>query len=213
MLFEKEDFTVHQANGFENGITVPESPVCRSKNGLGRINNIPVEINVCRLLHHLAIQKYSEARLEKFLFEKIIKGDKFYTYKFMGVTDTEDYETDSIYIKACLVNDIMLKDPAVKQFIYRKLKKSINEAKFGKIYVEGFYHTLVGDMIGYLQYAVGKEVVGCLNAHEFYSETLPKGDILSFRSPLVCPSEVNKVKLVSNDITKKWLSHLKTKML
>lgn len=143
------------------------------------------------------------------LFEKIIKGDKFYTYKFMGVTDTEDYETDSIYIKACLVNDIMLKDPAVKQFIYRKLKKSINEAKFGKIYVEGFYHTLVGDMIGYLQYAVGKEVVGCLNAHEFYSETLPKGDILSFRSPLVCPSEVNKVKLVSNDITKKWLSHFK----
>ena len=128
------------------------------------------------------------------LFEKIIKGDKFYTYKFMGVTDTEDYETDSIYIKACLVNDIMLKDPAVKQFIYRKLKKSINEAKFGKIYVEGFYHTLVGDMIGYLQYAVGKEVVGCLNAHEFYSETLSKGDILSFRSPLVCPSEVNKVK-------------------
>ena len=143
------------------------------------------------------------------LFEKIIKGDKFYTYKFMGLTDTEDYETDSIYIKACLVNDIMLKDPAVKQFIYRKLKKSINEAKFGKIYVEGFYHTLVGDMVGYLQYAVGKEVIGCLNAHEFYSETLSKGDTLSFRSPLVCPSEVNKIKLVSNDITKKWFSYFK----
>jgi len=143
------------------------------------------------------------------LFEKIIKGDKFYTYKFMGVTDTEDYKTDSIYIKACLVNDIMLKDPAVKQFIYRKLKKSINEAKFGKIYVEGFYHTLVGDMVGYLQYAVGKEVIGCLNAHEFYSETLSKGDALSFRSPLVCPSEVNKIKLVSNDITKKWFSYFK----
>lgn len=143
------------------------------------------------------------------LFEKIIKGDKFYTYKFMGITNTENYNTDSLYIKACLVNDIMLKDPAVKQFIYRKLKKSINEAKYGKIYVEGLYHTLVGDMIGYLQYSVGKDVIGCLNAGEFYSETLSKGDVLSFRSPLVCPSEVNKVKLVSNDLIKKWLSHFK----
>lgn len=96
------------------------------------------------------------------MYEKIIKGDKFYTYKFMGITDTEDYEPESKYLEAALVNDVMLKDPAVKQFIYRKLKKSIDEAKVGKIYCSGFYHTGVGDMIGYLQYAVGEEPVGCL---------------------------------------------------
>ena len=60
------------------------------------------------------------------LFEKIIKGDKFYTYKFMGVNDTENYEPDSKYLEAALINDVMLKDPAIKQFIYRKLKKAID---------------------------------------------------------------------------------------
>ena len=60
------------------------------------------------------------------LFEKIIKGDKFYTYKFMGIMDTDGYEPESKYLEAALINDVMLKDPAVKQFIYRKLKKSID---------------------------------------------------------------------------------------
>ena len=143
------------------------------------------------------------------LFEKIIKGDKFYTYKFMGINDTEDYDPESKYLEAALVNDVMLKDPAVKQFIYRKLKKSIDEAKVGKIYADGFYHTLVGDMIGYLQYAIGEEPVGCINAHEFYCKTMQLGDCLSFRSPLVDPSEINKVKIVDNDITQKWFGYFK----
>ena len=141
------------------------------------------------------------------LFERIIKGDKFYTYKFMGINNTEDYEPESKYLEAALVNDVMLKDPAVKQFIYRKLKKSIDEAKVGKIYCSGFYHTGVGDMIGYLQYAVGLEPVGCLNERELYSGNFCSGDIVSFRSPLVDPSEVNKIKIVHNEITSRWFSH------
>ena len=143
------------------------------------------------------------------LFEKIIKGDKFYTYKFMGINNTEDYEPESKYLEAALVNDVMLKDPAVKQFIYRKLKKSIDEAKVGKIYCSGFYHTGVGDMIGYLQYAVGLVPVGCLKERELYSGNFDSGDIVSFRSPLVDSSEVNRIKIVHNDITSKWFSHFK----
>ena len=141
------------------------------------------------------------------LFEKIIKGNKFYTYKFMGINNTEDYEPESKYLEAALVNDVMLKDPAVKQFIYRKLKKSIDEAKVGKIYCSGFYHTGVGDMIGYLQYAVGLEPVGCLNERELYSGNFDSGNIVSFRSPLVDPSEVNKIKIAHNEITDKWFIH------
>lgn len=143
------------------------------------------------------------------LFEKIIKGDKFYTYKFMGINNTEDYEPEGKYLEAALVNDVMLKDPAVKQFIYRKLKKSIDEAKVGKIYCSGFYHTGVGDMIGYLQYAVGLEPIGCLKERELYSGNFDVGDIISFRSPLVDPSEVNKVKIVHNDIINKWFDYFK----
>lgn len=143
------------------------------------------------------------------LFEKIIKGDKFYTYKFMGIMDTDGYEPESKYLEAALINDVMLKDPAVKQFIYRKLKKSIDEAKVGKIYCSGFYHTGVGDMIGYLQYAVGKEPVGCLGEREIYSGNFDCGDIISLRSPLVDPSEVNKVKIAKNDIINRWFGYFK----
>ena len=143
------------------------------------------------------------------LFEKIIKGEKFYTYKFMGITDTEDYEPESKYLEAALVNDVMLKDPAVKQFIYRKLRKSIDEAKVGKIYCSGFYHTGVGDMIGYLQYSVGQEPIGCLNERELYSGNFECGDVISFRSPLVDPSEVNKIKIARNDIINKWFGYFK----
>lgn len=143
------------------------------------------------------------------IFEKIIKGEKFYTYKFMGVKDTENYEPDSKYLEAALINDVMLKDPAVKQFIYRKLKKAIDEAKTGKIYCSGFYHTGVGDMIGYLQYAAGLEIKGCLKNGELYSGNLKPGDCVSFRSPLVDPSEVNKIKIACNEILNKWFKHFK----
>lgn len=152
----------------------------------------------------ISLAKYTTA-----LFEKIIKGDKFYTYKFMGIMDTDGYEPESKYLEAALINDVMLNDPAVKQFIYRKLKKSIDEAKVGKIYCSGFYHTGIGDMIGYLQYAVGEEVVGCLKERELYSGNFNCGDIISFRSPLVDPSEVNKIKIVRNDVINKWFGHFK----
>lgn len=94
----------------------------------------------------ISLAKYTTS-----LFEKIINGDKFYTYKFMGITDTKSCNPKSNYVKAVLINDIMLNDMAVRQFIYRKLKKYINEARIGKIYCSGFYHTGIGDMIGYLQ--------------------------------------------------------------
>lgn len=151
-------------------------------------------------------------RLAKYttsLFEKIIRGDKFYTCRFMGITDTEDYEPESKYLEAALINDVMLKDPAVKQFLYRRLKKSIDEAKVGKIYCSGFYHTGVGDMIGYLQYAVGEEPVGCLTERELYSGNFDCGDIVSFRSPLVDPSEVNRTRIARNDLLDKWFGYFK----
>ena len=160
-------------------------------------------------------QKYIDGKvvtLAKYttsLFEKIIKGDKFYTYKFMGIMDTDGYEPESKYLEAALINDVMLKDPAVKQFIYRKLKKSIDEAKVGKIYCSGFYHTGIGDMIGYLQYAVGEEPVGCLGEREIYSGNFDCGDIISLRSPLVDPSEVNKIRIAKNDIINRWFGYFK----
>lgn len=143
------------------------------------------------------------------LIEKIIKGDLFYTLKFLGVNDSEKDDVNSKYVEAILVNQDMLKDPCIKNMLKRKLDKTITQMKYGKIYTEGFYHTVVGDIIGYLEYCAGKEVVGCLKSGEFYANTIPLGECLSLRSPLVDPSEVNKVKIVNNHTTKKYLDYFK----
>ncbi|MCI8485219.1 MAG: hypothetical protein HFH41_12920 [Lachnospiraceae bacterium] len=146
------------------------------------------------------------ARYTTDFLEKIIKGDLFYTCMFLGMTGNYS-KNHSQYTEALQINPRMLQDPAVQNFLYRKLKKQITEAKLGKIYADGFYHTIVGDMVGYLEYAAGKTPAGCLKAGEFYAPTLPEGQVLSFRSPLVDPSEVNQISLTSNLLTCQWFSH------
>ena len=143
------------------------------------------------------------------LLEKIINGELLYTLKFLGINNTGKANISSKFVEAILINTEMLKDPCIKNTLKRKLNKTITQMKYGKIYAEGFYHIVVGDIIGYLEYAGGLKPVGCLNAGEFYSKNLKQENCLSFRSPLVDPSEVNKVKIVENQITKKYLSHFK----
>lgn len=147
------------------------------------------------------------ARYTTDLFEKIINGEEFYSLMFLGLA--QEGHAYGKYMEAVQINRRMLKDPAVQQFLYRKLKRHINDAKLGKIYADGFYHTIVMDMVGYLEYAAAKTPVGCLYEQEFYAPTLPEGEALSFRSPLVDPSEVNQVRLVSSPTLERWFSHWK----
>lgn len=143
------------------------------------------------------------------LIEKIIQGNRLYTLKFLGLMSNEESEKIERYQEqAILINDAMLQDISIKKMLRRRLEKTITMMKYGKIYVEGFYHTVVGDIIGYLEYCAGKEPIGCLNSGEFYAKTLPLGKVASMRSPLVDPSEVNVVDLVKNEKADEWLSHL-----
>jgi len=143
------------------------------------------------------------------LLEKIIKGDKLYSLKFLGINNTLESDLESKYIQAILTNDAMLKDPSIKKMLKRKLDKTITQMKYGKIFAKGFYHTVVGDIKGYLEYAAGLNIIGCLHEGEFFTHSFPIGDAVSFRSPLVDPSEVNKIKLTTNDFTDEYLQHLK----
>lgn len=143
------------------------------------------------------------------LLEKIIKGDKLYSLKFLGINNTLESDLESKYIQAILTNDSMLKDPSIKKMLKRKLDKTITQMKYGKIFAKGFYHTVVGDIKGYLEYAAGLNITGCLHEGEFFTHSFPIGDAVSFRSPLVDPSEVNKIKLTTNDFTDEYLQHLK----
>lgn len=145
------------------------------------------------------------------LFEKIAGGSKFHMLKFLGATDSEMFDLLNNYIKAVYINDIMLKDPCIKRMIIKKCRKLIEEMKLGKIYCRGFYHTVVGDIIAYLEYISGMQPIGILNEHEFLTQTIfnDNSDVISFRSPLVCPSEVNKIKMRTGEDFNNWFGHFK----
>jgi len=148
------------------------------------------------------------------LFYNIVGGSKFHCLKFLGATNSEDAISSS-YVKAVLINRDMLNDPNIKRFLFRKAKKYINEFKLGKIYCEGFYHLVCGDIIGYLEYCSGKEPVGVLGENQFFSDTIFENkSVVAFRSPLVCPSEV-KVAGIINNISgyENYFSHFKNQDL
>ena len=52
--------------------------------------------------------------------------------------DTDGYEPESKYLEAALINDVMLKDPAVKQFIYRKLKSPLTKQRLARFIAQVF---------------------------------------------------------------------------
>jgi len=89
----------------------------------------------------------------------------------------------------------------------RKINKTIEMMKYGKIYVKGFYHTVIGDIFGYLEFVAGLKPVGTLKYGQFHAQTLPLGEVTSMRSPLVDPSEVNNVILTNTCLTDKYLKH------
>lgn len=142
------------------------------------------------------------------LIENIVSGDKLYILKFLGIHNTNKLdEISNSYEKAILINDAMLEDISVKKMLKRRIDKTINMMKYGKIYVKGYYHTVVGDIIGYLEFCANKTVSGCLKKEQFLAKTLALGKVASMRSPLVDASEVNIVELVEDDFLNKWFSH------
>ena len=150
------------------------------------------------------------ARYSTDFVEKIIGNDEVAVMKYLGIHNTEDMEKEtSKYIKAILINSEMLNDISVRKMLKRKINKTIEMMKYGKIYVKGFYHTVIGDIFGYLEFAAGQEPIGTLKYGEFHAQTLPLGEVTSMRSPLVDPSEVNNVILTNTKLTDEYLKHFK----
>lgn len=162
----------------------------------------------------------SLANYTKDTLERVYRGDIGATMAYLSLiakNDTEDSEEDEILEENMIANKIslaiscnpqMINDPYVSQFLKRQLKKSIDDAKLGRIWVDGRYSFICQDPIMMLEIVGGLKPVGCLEKDEFYS----KGEIgerAFFRSPLTHSSEVHKANLVENDLTDKWLSRYK----
>lgn len=111
-------------------------------------------------------------------------GDYEKTIQFLGITENMPETT---WQKALYLNEYMLGDPYVVDSVYRMIKKKINNAKIGKLIVNGNYQIASGDPFALMQSICGHKVTGLLKANECYSHywnEKQEDEVVIFRSPM-----------------------------
>ena len=109
--------------------------------------------------------------------------------------------------QAIRMNHELLRDPYIKGFLYKQLKKMISDCAMGRIMVNATFPYILHDPYAMMQYAAGLDVTGCLTKKEFYSPGI-LGTKSAFRSPMIHLSEPLICNMVENSIAKKWMEHL-----
>lgn len=143
-------------------------------------------------------------------YQNIVKGDPIYTYCFLGLL-AENNDPMNHYMAAALRNPVMVKEPAIKDYIHSLLDKYRNEMKCGRLWMNATFKFWAPDLIALLQHIGDLPVTGCLEDGEFYSfdrRGVMEGDRLIERNPHISVAEHVKAKAVDNEYTRKYCSHL-----
>lgn len=140
-------------------------------------------------------------------------GDYQSTIDFLGITGNEDVNS---WQKALLINEYMLGDPYVIDSVHRMIKKKINNAKIGKLIVDGNYQIASGDPYALMQSICGLEVTGLLKANECYSSYWNNKDVselVIFRSPMTSHNNIRKCTVINNEDVNYWYQYMDNIMI
>lgn len=140
-------------------------------------------------------------------------GDYESTIKFLGITENSNETT---WQKALYISDYMLYDPYVIDSVHRMIKKKINNAKIGKLIVNGNYQIASGDPFALMQSICGLEVTGLLKSNECYSKywiDKNESELVIFRSPMTSHNNIRKCKCINNEDTRFWYKYMDTIMI
>lgn len=120
------------------------------------------------------------------------------------------------YVKALMIEPTMINDPYVRRNIYSMIKKRIDCAKKGSVKVNANYAMISGDPYALAQSMLGLEVTGLLKAGEVYHKYwIDKGatEIVCFRAPMTCHSNIRKMKINYSDDAAYWFQYIKTALI
>lgn len=140
-------------------------------------------------------------------------GDYASTIKFLGITDSTEVNS---WQRALYTSEYMLGDPYVIDSVNRLIKKKINDAKIGKLFVHGNYQIASGDPFALMQSICGLEVTGILKAGECYSKfwiDKSEEEIVIFRSPMTSHNNIRKCKINSSVECQYWYQYMDTIMV
>ncbi|GED72530.1 hypothetical protein BRE01_62320 [Brevibacillus reuszeri] len=154
---------------------------------------------------------------------KICNGDKLSTLLFLlgsckdSDTIAEIFDkTNNEYVKAILYNDQLLQDPYIKKTLYESISTKIEEAKIGRLWVNGNYQAMISCPYGQAQWAFSHhkdsyDITGLLKEYQHYSHFWNEKKVTKVdacRSPMVDFHEHNILNFVKNDSTQEWYQYI-----
>jgi hypothetical protein len=140
-------------------------------------------------------------------------GDYESTIAFLGINNQVENNT---WQQALYKSKYMLNDPFIIDSVHKAIKKKINNAKIGKLIVNGNYQIASGDPFALMQSICGLEITGLLKADECYSKYWSDKDVnevVIFRSPMTSHNNIRKCNVVSNDEVHFWYQYMDTIMI
>lgn len=141
-------------------------------------------------------------------------GDYESTKKFLGLAGNGYTQS---WQKALCANPIMMNEPYIIDSVYRMIKKKIDDAKIGKLIVNGNYQVCSGDPYVLMEHICGLPENGLLNKEECYSAYWKDKDnaneLVIFRSPMTIHNNIRKCKNNINPETEYWYQYMHTIMV
>lgn len=149
--------------------------------------------------------------------DNVLKCDPLYaSLLLVGCHEDKTIEeiensTESVLGKCLLYNLDILNDDYNRKKVRDIAQKKIDQAKIGKLYVEGSYDFVIPDLYAMAEHAFGMEVKGLLPAKYMYSRRwVEKGAtrVSTQRSPLVAPAENQVMNIYCDDKCKEWFKYI-----
>lgn len=140
-------------------------------------------------------------------------GDYASTVKFLGITENSDVNS---WQRALRTSEYMLGDPYVIDSVHRFLQKKIDDAKIGKLFVQGNYQIASGDPFALMQSVCGLEVTGLLKAGECHSrfwDDRGEDEVVIFRSPMTSHNNIRTCAVSHDEACRRWYRYMDTIMI
>ena len=140
-------------------------------------------------------------------------GDYEATKKFLGINKTVEHNT---WQEALYKNEYMMGDHYIIDSVHKMIKKKIDDAKIGKIFVNGNYQICSGDPILLMQNILNLPLTGLLKEGEIYSKYWNDknvDEVVVFRSPMTSHNNIRKCKVHSSDEADYWYQYMGTIMI
>lgn len=140
-------------------------------------------------------------------------GDYSSTIKFLGISENVNINS---WQSALYTSKYMLGDPYVIDSVHRYIKKKMNDAKIGKLFVKGNYQIASGDPSALMQSICGLEVTGLLKANEVYSKfwiDRDEDEVVLFRSPMTSHNNIRMCKVNFSNDCQYWYRYMNTIMI